>query len=47
MAAVEVNHIVKSYSGKQAVRDISFSVLTGEILGLIGPNGAVKAQPSS
>jgi ABC-type uncharacterized transport system ATPase subunit len=37
---VEVNHLFKSYSGKTAVNDLSFSVVPGEILGLIGPNGA-------
>ena len=37
MTAVEVNHIVKSFSGKTAVNDLSFSVVPGEIVGLIGP----------
>jgi len=37
MTAVEVNHIVKSFSGKTAVNDLSFSVTPGEIVGLIGP----------
>jgi ABC-2 type transport system ATP-binding protein len=42
VAAVEVNHVVKSYADKVVVNDISFSVAQGEIFGLIGPNGAGK-----
>ncbi|MBN2325370.1 MAG: ATP-binding cassette domain-containing protein [Spirochaetes bacterium] len=44
MTAVEVNHLFKSYAGKTAVKDLTFSVDTGEILGLIGPNGAGKSS---
>jgi len=43
MMAVEVSHLFKSYSGKTAVNDLSFSVASGEILGLIGPKGAGKS----
>ncbi len=42
MPVVEVNHIFKSYAGKAAVDDLSFSVSQSEIFGLIGPNGAGK-----
>jgi len=42
MPAVEVSHIVKSYTNKVVVNDLSFSVNQGEIFGLIGPNGAGK-----
>ncbi len=43
-STVEVKHLHKSYSGKTAVKDLSFSVDPGEIMGLIGPNGAGKSS---
>jgi len=43
MTAVAVHNLYKSYAGKPAVKDLMFSVDSGEILGLIGPNGAGKS----
>jgi ABC-2 type transport system ATP-binding protein len=41
-AAVTVAGLRKSYGPVGAVRDVSFSVQTGEIVALLGPNGAGK-----
>ena len=42
-AAIEVDHLVKTYGGVTAVSDISFTVARGEIVGFLGPNGAGKS----
>jgi len=40
---IDVENLSKSYSGFQAVRDITFQVEPGEIVGFLGPNGAGKS----
>ena len=42
MSKIMVNHISKRFGKTQAVRDISFEVRSGEIFGLLGPNGCGK-----
>lgn len=44
---LEVKEISKSYRGKKAVDALSFCVAPGEILGLIGTNGAGKSTTIS
>jgi ABC-2 type transport system ATP-binding protein len=39
---IEVEHLWKAYGDFTAVRDISFRVEKGEIMGFLGPNGAGK-----
>src|SRR6185503_12140313 len=40
---IEVVNLTKRYAGKTALTDISFNVARGEIVGLLGDNGAGKS----
>jgi ABC-2 type transport system ATP-binding protein len=42
-AAIEVEHLTKTYGDLRVVDDVSFSVDGGELVGLLGPNGAGKS----
>jgi ABC-2 type transport system ATP-binding protein len=39
---IQVDSLSKDYAGRPALKDVSFSVEKGEILGFLGPNGAGK-----
>src|SRR5260370_17777895 len=41
-ALVQIDGVMKSFGYKIALRNVSFSVPSGQICGLLGPNGAGK-----
>jgi len=43
VAALEIRHLTKRYSGLAAVDNANFTLEAGEILGYVGPNGAGKS----
>ena len=40
---IEVENLTKHYGPVTAIRDVSFSVAPGQIVGFLGPNGAGKS----
>ena len=42
-ALIEARGLGRSYGGRQAVNNLSFSLHAGEVLGFLGPNGAGKS----
>ena len=41
--ALTVNSLFVSYHGNEAVKNVSFSIEQGKLVGIIGPNGAGKS----
>ena len=41
-ARLEISHLHKRFGGLVAVKDISFTLEPGEVVGLLGPNGSGK-----
>jgi ABC-2 type transport system ATP-binding protein len=44
---LDVRHLSKYYSAIAAIRDVSFSVAPGTVVGLLGPNGSGKSTTVS
>jgi len=46
-ATLEARHLTKYYAAIPAIRDVSFALTPGSILGLLGPNGSGKSTTIS
>ncbi len=43
MEILKTENLTKYYSGRPAINDVSLSIETGKIYGLLGPNGSGKS----
>src|SRR5204862_1502938 len=41
---IKVENLTKRFAGQTAIQDLNFEVGKGEIMGFLGPNGAVKSR---
>src|ERR1700741_1766796 len=46
-AMLEARHLTKYYAAVPAIRDVSFTLPQGAVLGLLGPNGSGKSTTVS
>ena len=44
MSLLKVNNLTKTFGGLTAVSDVDFEIKENELVGLIGPNGAVYSE---
>src|SRR5688500_10250358 len=47
MSTLLTTDLTKSYGGRTVVRGVSLDIASGEVVGLLGPEGAGKATPFS
>lgn len=47
MATLTAKNLAKAYKGRRVVEDVSLTVNSGEIVGLLGPNGARRPPLST
>ena len=41
---IDAKNLIKIYGDRSVVNDVSFDINKGEVVCLLGPNGAVKLQ---
>jgi len=42
---VEIEGVSRSFGNRQVLRDVSFSVVKGEVLGFLGPTAPARPPP--
>ena len=46
-AIIELDHLQKNFGKFAALKDVSFTLAPGQVLGFLGPNGAGKSHDHS